>query len=109
MITVIYSLAHVHGAELWLLFWVVCALAYLVICRAIRYNRMRGAFKRVLIGLAIAEIAIDLIWALIYYHNGTYLDYGIGAMYGLPLWVFALLIAGVVVTIKNKKCWRFAS
>ena len=102
MITAIYSLSYVYGAELWLLFWAVCAVVYLAICGAFRTNRAPGAFKRVMIGLLVAEVIVDLVWALIYYDNGVYLNYGIGAIYGLLLWIPALVIAGVTVTLRNK-------
>ena len=32
MVTAIYSLSQVHGAELWLLFWLVSLVAYLILC-----------------------------------------------------------------------------
>ena len=45
----------------------------------------------------------DLIWAIMYYHNGTYLNYGIGAVYGLLLWIPVLVVTLIIVTIKNGK------
>ena len=103
MVTAIYSLSQVHGAELWLLFWFVCVVAYLGVCMLIKQNRTKRGIKNVLIGLLIAEVIIDLAWAIIYYHNGTYLNYGIGAVYGLILWVPVLLVTLFVVTHKNKQ------
>ena len=103
MVTAIYSLSQVHGAELWLLFWVICAAAYFGICMLITQNRTKHGVKNVLIGLLIAEVIIDLVWAIIYYHNGTYLNYGIGAIFGLILWIPALLVTFLVVTHKNKQ------
>lgn len=103
MVTAIYSLSQVHGAELWLLFWFVCVVVYLGICVLIKPNRTKRGIKNVLIGLLIAEVIIDLAWAIIYYHNGTYLNYGIGAVYGLILWVPVLLVTLFVVTHKNKQ------
>lgn len=103
MVTAIYSLSQVHGAELWLLFWFVCVVAYLGVCMLIKQNRTKRGIKNVLIGLLIAEVIIDLAWAIIYYHNGTYLNYGIGAVYGLILWVPVLLVTLFVVTQKNKQ------
>ena len=103
MVTAIYSLSQVHGAELWLLFWFICAAAYFGICMLINQNRTKRGIKNVLIGLLIAEVIIDLAWAIIYYHNGTYLNYGIGAVYGLILWVPVLLVTIFVVTHKNKQ------
>ena len=103
MVTAIYSLSQVHGAELWLLFWIVCAVVYFGVCMLIKQNRTKRGIKNVLISLLIAEFIIDLAWAIIYYHNGTYLNYGIGAVYGLILWVPALIAAFIVVTYKNKQ------
>ena len=103
MATAIYSLSFVHGAELWLLFWLVCVIAYMGLCFMIKPNRTRRGIKTVFIGLLVAEVLIDVIWAVIYYHNGTYLNYGVGAVYGLVLWVPILVITLIVVTMKNKK------
>ena len=102
MITAIYSLSKVNGAELWLLFWLVCVVVYLGIGFLLKNNRTKKGVKNVLIGLLIAEVLIDLVWAIIYYHNGTYLNYGIGAVFGLLLWVPILAVTLIVVTVKNK-------
>ena len=106
MVTAIYSLSQVQGAELWLLFWLVCVVVYLGIGFLVKDNRTKKGIKNVLIGLLIAEVIIDLMWAIIYYHNGTYLNYGIGAVYGLLLWVPILAVTLVAVTVKNKKADR---
>lgn len=103
MITAIYSLSQVHGAELWLLFWIICVVAYLGISFLIKRNRSKTGIKNVLVGLLIAEVIIDLMWAVIYYHNGTYLNYGIGAVYGILLWVPILTVTLIFVTIKNRR------
>lgn len=102
MVTAIYSLSQVHGAELWLLFWLVCVVIYLGISFLIKHNRTKKGVKNVLIGLLIAEVINDLIWAIIYYHKGTYLNYGIGAIYGLLLWIPILVVTLVIITAKNK-------
>ena len=106
MVTAIYSLSQVHGAELWLLFWLVCVVVYLCISFLLKDNRTKMGVKNVLIGLLIAEVIIDLVWAIIYYHNGIYWNYGIGAVYGLLLWVPILAVTLAVVTVKNKKADR---
>ena len=103
MVTAIYSLTFVHGAELWLLFWGICVVVYLCIALLIKQNRTKKGFKKILIGLLIAEVITDLIWAIMYYHNGTYLNYGIGAVYGLLLWIPVLVVTLIIVTIKNGK------
>ena len=101
MITAIYSLANVHGAELWLVGWVGCALLYICGCMLVRQNRTKTGRSTVWVGLLIAEVVNDLLWALIYYPNGNYINYGVGAVYGLLLWPFFLLIAGIAVTMRN--------
>ena len=58
------------------------------------------------IGLLVAEVIIDLAWAIIYYHNGTYLNYGIGAVYGLLLWVPVLAVTLAIIAAKNRKADR---
>ena len=103
MVTAIYSLSFVHGAELWLLFWFLCICIYLGICLMIKSNRTRNGIKNALIGLLIAEILIDVIWGVIYYHNGVYLNYGIGAVYGVLMWIPMLIITLIGVTIRNKR------
>ena len=106
MVTAIYSLSQVHGAELWLLFWVICVVVYLVISFLIKTNRSKTGIKNVLIGLLIAEVIINLVWAVIYYHNGTYMNYGIGAVYGLLLWIPILVATLVITTAINRKAKR---
>ena len=102
MVTAIYSLSQVHGAELWLLFWFICLIAYLILCFAIKCNRTKQGRKNVFIGLLVAEVAVDLIWAIIYYRNGVYINYGIGAVYGMFIWIPALIITAIIVSNKNK-------
>jgi len=106
MVTAIYSLSQVHGAELWLLFWLICVVVYLVISFLVKRNRSKSGIKNVLVGLLIAEVIIDLMWAVIYYHNGTYMNYGIGAVYGLLLWIPILIATLVIATAINRKADR---
>ena len=102
MVTAIYSLSQVHGAELWLLFWFICLVAYLILCFAIKSNRTKKGRKNVFIGLLVAEVAVDFIWAIIYYRNGAYINYGIGAVYGMFIWIPALIVAAIIVSNKNR-------
>ena len=102
MVTAIYSLSQVHGAELRLLFWFICMIANLILCFANKCNRTKQGRKNVFIGLLIAEVVVDLIWAIIYYHNGVYVNYGIGAVYGMFIWIPALIITAIIVSNKNK-------
>ena len=103
MITAIYSLTQVQGAELWLLFWCISLVSYIGIGYKLKINHTKQGIKNMLIGLLIAEVANDLVWSIAYYFNGTLLDYGIGLTYGLCLWVPLLVVTLIIVTIKNKR------
>ena len=106
MVTAIYSLSQVHGAELWLLFWFFCVAVYLSVSLLFKHNRTKKGIKNVLISLLIAEVIVELLWAIIYYHNGSYMNYGIGAVYGLLLWIPILAVTLIIITVKNKKSER---
>lgn len=103
MITAIFSIGQVYGAELWLLYWAVCALLYAGGCLCLRRNRTGRGFRNVLLGLLIAGAAVDAAWALIYYRGGEYVNYGIGAAGGLLIWIPVLLITGGVVSEVNRR------
>lgn len=100
MITAIGSILQVRGGELWLLFWAAGAVLYLGVCFLFRQNRTKRGAKVCLLGLLAAETAVDLVGASLYDRNGVYRNYGIGAVYGLLLWI-PLLAAAVTATVKN--------
>ncbi len=56
-----------------------------------------------LIGLLIAEVVIDIVWAIIYYPNGTYMNYGVGAVYGAAVWIPVLLVTFVAINTINRR------
>lgn len=101
MITAIYSLSHIYGAEIWIAFWLICFFLYAAICLLIPYNRSKRGIKTVLLHAFIAAVSVDLIWMLVYYPGGSYINYGIGAVCGWSVWIVALVIAGVTAAQKN--------
>ena len=101
MIAAMESILQVQGGELWFLFWAAGAVLYLGVCFLFRQNRTKRGVKACLLGLLAAEAAVDLAWAFLYDHNGVYRNYGIGAVYGLLLWIPLLAAAAVAVTVKN--------
>lgn len=102
MATALYSISHVHGAEVLAVFLLLGAGGYYGCCMLIKRNRTRRGRRNVLLGLLAAEVVMDLLWALIYYHNGTYHNYGIGAVFGFLLWIPALVVAGIAATYGNR-------
>ncbi|MBE6709723.1 MAG: hypothetical protein E7579_01255 [Ruminococcaceae bacterium] len=103
MVTAIYSFPYVHGAEIWLLLWLLGVIGYLGICLMIKPNRTKNGVRTTIIGLLIAEVIVDLVWAVIYYPNGTYFNYGIGGISGWFLGTPVLGIIAVIVTALNSK------
>lgn len=103
MITAIFTLSQVRGAELWLLFWCISIVAYIGIGYRLKSNHTKQGIQNLLIGLLIAEVANDLIWSITYYLNDILLDYGVGLTYGLCLWISILVITLIIVTTKNKR------
>lgn len=60
MITAIFTLSQVRGAELWLLFWCISLVAYIGIGYRLKSNHIKQGIKNLSIGLLIAEVANDL-------------------------------------------------
>lgn len=108
MITAILSIRQVHGAEVWLAGWLLCAALYFVLLLIQRSNRTSASAKNVVFWFLVAEFLTDLIWAIVYYGNPGYIYYGVAAVYGLPLWLLLLLAAGVIASAQNRKSSPFA-
>lgn len=102
MVTAIYSLSRVNGAAVWLLYWLAGVLAYLGICFIIKSNRTGKGIRTILIGLLIAEAVTDLLWGLIYYPRGSYVNYGVRGVFGILLWIPILIVTFIIVTKINK-------
>ena len=103
MLTAIYSLEHVYGADVWVAFISVCAVLYLGGCSFFHRNRRKRGIRTVLLGLLAAEVICDGVWAVCYYPGGEYCNYGIGSAYGLLLWPGLLCLAGFTATMINAK------
>ena len=72
MVTAIYSLDKVNGADVMLLGWIICGAIYLLACLLIRENRRRHGLWNILWYLLVSEIVTDIIWAILYYEDGSY-------------------------------------
>ena len=101
MVTTLYSLEYVHGAGILFFFWLICALIYLALCFISKRNRSDEGRKTVFYGLLGAEIFIDVLWSFYYYPGGEYVNMGLGAVFGILLWIPVLVVAGIAVTVRN--------
>lgn len=76
MITAIVSIGQVYGAEYWLAGWLLCAALYFVFLLIQEVNRTRTGAIHVVVWFLISEALTDLIWAVVYYGNPGYINYG---------------------------------
>lgn len=102
MVTSIYSLGKVVGAELMLAGVLLCVALYLTGCFLFRRNRTRRGAQNVVLALLGVEILCDAVWFLFYFPGGDYHNYGIGGVMGVFLWPMLLCLAGVVATAVNQ-------
>lgn len=103
MITALYSLSRVSGAELTLIWYLGWCLLYFLLCSLAKDNRTHQCLHRMALGWLIAEVICDGAWFAFYFPSGHYVNHGIGSMYASLLWPVLLLLAGLVVTAINAK------
>ena len=102
MMTAISSIGQGYGAEYWLAGWLLCAALYFVFLLIQEVNRTRTGAVHVVVWFLISEALTDLIWAVVYYGNPGYINYGVAAVYGLLLWPVLLLAAGAIASAQNR-------
>lgn len=103
MVTAIYSLDKVNGAEVMIFGWVVCAVIYVIGCFLPKGNRSWQGCREIFWYLLASEIVTDIIWTILYYEDGHYINHGLGSIYGVLIWPMILLAAGIFVTMQNKE------
>lgn len=102
MLTAVYSLGRVRGAEVWLAGWAVCAAVFFLVGFLRKENRNVREFGRRLNGLLFAGAIVDLVWFYSYYPGGTYANPGIAGAYRLLLWPAVLVLTALVLRIWRK-------
>ncbi|MBE6031894.1 MAG: hypothetical protein E7224_01695 [Clostridiales bacterium] len=106
MVTALYAFGYVYGAGGWFLYCLICALLYIAICCISKRNRSAEGLQRVFFGLLGAEVVVDLFWGVLFFPGGEYVNHGMTSLFALAWWIPLLLIAGIVVTILNRKVER---
>lgn len=103
MITGLYALGRVVGADWLIMGFLVCALIYLSLCCMFEQNRKKAGLNRVLIFLFATASFCDLIWYFLYFPGGEYVNRGIGSVVGALIWPGLLFLSGIVVTLINEE------
>lgn len=103
MVTAVYSLGRVNGAEVWLTGWLICAAAFFLAGFLRKENRNVREFNRRLTGLLVVSNVADLVWFPFYYPNGEYANPGIAGAYMLLLWPVLLIAAEFAVRFWRKR------
>lgn len=101
MITLLISRGYVTGANEALMLWLACAVLYAAGCFAFRPNRRTPGAGSVFRGFLYAELAVDLLWCLALYGPQGYVNRGVGSAFLIFLWPLALVVAALVVTVRN--------
>lgn len=101
MVTAVYSLGQVVGADLWLGGYLVCALLYVAVCLLFRFNRCKKGLLAVALAFLLAEIVCDGIWYATFYPNGTYENPSLAGAGALLVWPALLCLAGAAVSMFN--------
>ena len=102
MLTLFYAWYDgVVGMEIALIGYAICTFLFFAVCFLFRCNRTgKGC---VIAGWMICELICDVLWYLIYYPDGNYVNHGIGGAAGMFLWPAALTAAAILVTAINQE------
>jgi len=103
MLTAVYSLGRVSGAEVWLAGWAICAAAFLLLGLLRKENRNIREFNRRMNGLLAAGAIVDIVWFRFYYPEGIYVNPGIAGAYVLLLWPALLAVTALVLRVRRNR------
>ncbi len=102
MLLAIYAAGTGYAATQAALFLFGCVLIFLFYCLSFRVNRTKHGIIFILLSLLANEIIYELVWFLVFFPRGNYLNPGLhGGLYGLGLWPTLLLLTGIFVTKRS--------
>ena len=91
--------------DLWLLFWLLCAVVYAILVLVQRQNRTRAGLETAVVWYLAAEFVNSLGWGLYCYllrpASGEFS--GLRLICGLPVWAVLLFAALVLTTRQNRR------
>ena len=97
MLTVLYSVGSVVGADLWMKGVLLTSLAYFLICFSFRRSRSGRGVLAVLMGWLLTELLCDVVWLAEFWPGGMYHNGGLESAVVLLLWPVLLCLAGGIV------------
>ena len=86
MLTALYSVGSVAGADLWMKVVLLTSLAYFLICFSFRRSRSGRGVLTVLMGWLLTELLCDMVWLAWFWPGGAYRNGGLGSAVDLPDW-----------------------
>ena len=101
MFTSIYALKWVIGANIWLIGCIICLIIAFVAAFSIKTNRKKPNSIVAVIGIILSEILGDVVWFLMYFPNGEYVNMGLASASGLLLYPFILALGVTIVSMIN--------
>ena len=78
MLTALYSVGSVVGADLWMKGVLLTSLAYFLICFSFRRSRSGRGVLAVLMGWLLTELLCDVVWLAEFWPGGMYHNGGLG-------------------------------
>ena len=78
MLTALYSVGSVAGADLWMKVVLLTSLAYFLICFSFRRSRSGRGVLTVLMGWLLTELLCDMVWLAWFWPGGAQWRPGIG-------------------------------
>ena len=100
MLTALYSVGSVAGADLWMKVVLLTSLAYFLICFSFRRSRSGRGVLTVLMEWLLTELLCDMVWLAWFWPGGAYRNDGLGSAVALLLWpVLLCLASGIVLWI----------
>lgn len=97
MLTALYSVGSVVGADLWMKGVLLTSLAYFLICVSFRRSRSGRGVLAVLMGWLLTELLCDVVWLAEFWPGGMYHNGGLESAVVLLFWPVLLCLAGGIV------------
>ncbi len=104
MITAIYALDSVVGAEFWLIGCVFCLLLSMAVALGSKNNRK--PLLPTVSAIVLSAVLCDVFWFFRYFPGGEYINMGIASAWQLLLYPLCITVGVSTVTFLNSRAAR---